>query len=157
MTRRIGHLWEPLTSFPHLLWAAQNSARGKRWKPGVLKFHSEREHELIRLQEELRTKTYQPGPCHTFEIREPKPRLISAARYRDRVVHHALTGILEPIWERCFLHDCCACRKGRGTHAGMRRVQEFARRQRWVWKADLRKYSFRASITPSSRSSSAAR
>ncbi len=69
-----------------------------------------------------------------------KPRLISAAPYRDRVVHHALTGILEPICERSFLADSFACRKGKGTHAAMRRCQQFARRHRWAYKADVRKF-----------------
>ena len=138
MGRRHGWLWERLTSFAHPLHAAKQSARGKRWRPEVLRYHAELEYEILALQESLNAKTYQPGEYRTFEIREPKPRLISAAPYRERVVHHALTAMLEPIWEQSFLADSFACRKGKGTHAAMRRCQELARRHRWVYKADVK-------------------
>src|SRR5262249_9952400 len=87
-----------------------------------------------------REKTYRPGPYRTFVIREPKPRFISAAPYRDRIVHHALTQVLEPIFERFFLPDSYACRPGKGTHAAVRRCQQFARRFRYVRKADVQKF-----------------
>lgn len=133
-------MWSRLTSFAHLLAAARASARGKRFRPPVLAFHSELEYELLALKEELEQKTYRPGPYRTFMIREPKPRLISAAPYRDRVIHHALTRVLEPIYERSFIYDSYACRQGKGTHAAMRRCQEFARRHPWVYKADIAKF-----------------
>ena len=101
-------------------------------------FQSER--ELWRLHEELACKTYRPGPYRTFTIYEGKTRQISAAPFRDRVVHHALTGILEPIFERSFIFDSYACRKGKGTHAAVDRCQQFARRYRYVLKADVRKF-----------------
>ena len=71
---------------------------------------------------------------------EPKKRLISAAPFRDRVVHHALTRVLDPIFERSFIADSYACRKGKGTHAAVRRAQEFARRYPYVLKADIAKF-----------------
>src|ERR1019366_5854029 len=83
---------------------------------------------LWKLHEELSTKTYRPGAYRSFFIYEPKKRQISAAPYRDRVVHHALTGVLEPIFERSFIADSYACRKGKGTHAAVDRCQQFARR-----------------------------
>jgi retron-type reverse transcriptase len=138
--KRQGFLWERLISFENLLAAARQSARHKRFKAPVLAFHAELEHELFRLQKELRERTWRPGAYNTFTIREPKPRLISAAPYADRVVHHALVNILEPIWERSFITDSYACRKGKGTHAAVRRAQEFARRHRWVWKADVARF-----------------
>lgn len=138
--KRHGNLWDTLISFPNLLRAAKNSARGKRFLPPVLKFHSELEHELFKLGHELREKTYRPGGYRTFQIHTPKKRLISAAPYRDRVVHHALVNVLEPIYEHCFIHDSYACRKGKGTHAAMRRVQHFAQRHTWAWKADIAKF-----------------
>ena len=101
-------------------------------------FHLER--ELLRLHEELASKTYRPGPYRTFTIYEGKTRQISAAPFRDRVVHHALTGVLEPIFERSFILDSYACRKGKGTHAAVDRCQQFARRYRYVLKADVRKF-----------------
>jgi retron-type reverse transcriptase len=138
--KRAGNLWQELIAFPNLLRAAREARRGKRFRPDVLAFHFDLEHELWTLHKELSTKTYRPGPYHTFTIRYPKPRLISAAPYRDRVVHHALVNVLAPIWEQAFVPDCYACRKDKGTHAAVRRCQQLARRFRYVFKADIRKF-----------------
>ena len=117
-----------------------SAARGKRFKPGVARFVFDLERQLLLLHEELASKTYRPGPYRTFTIYEGKTRQISAAPFRDRVVHHALTGVLEPIFERSFIFDSYACRKGKGTHAAVDRCQQFARRYRYVLKADVRKF-----------------
>jgi retron-type reverse transcriptase len=129
-----------MISFENVLRAAHAAARGKRFKPGVARFFFHLEPELLRLHEELAAATYRPGPYRTFTIYEGKARQISAATFRDRVVHHALTGVLEPIFERSFIFDSYACRKGKGTHAAVDRCQEFARRFRYVLKADARKF-----------------
>jgi len=92
------------------------------------------------LQDELIEKTYLPGPYKEFHISEPKLRLISAAPYRDRVVHHALCNIIEPIFDKTFIHDSYACRKGKGTHRAIDRFQLFARKTRYVLKCDIVKY-----------------
>jgi RNA-directed DNA polymerase len=138
--KRYGRLWEEMISFENLLRAAHAAARGKRFKPGVARFFFHLEPQLLRLHEELAAETYRPGPYRTFTIYEGKTRQISAAPFRDRVVHHGLTRILEPIFERSFIHDSYACRKGKGTHSAVKRCQEFARRFRYVLKADIRKY-----------------
>jgi retron-type reverse transcriptase len=137
--KRHGHLWDELIRFANLLRAARQAQRGKRRRPDVARFHFVLEPELWRLHEELANRAYQPGPYRTFTIQEPKQRLISAAPYRDRVVHHALCNILEPIFERSFLFDSYACRKHKGTHAAVRRCQDYARRFAYVLKADIRK------------------
>ena len=129
-----------MISFGSLLQAAHSAARGKRFKPSVARFIFDLERQLLLLHEELASKIYRPGPYRTFTIYEGKTRQISAAPFRDRVVHHALTGILEPIFERSFIFDSYACRKGKGTHAAVDRCQQFARRYRYVLKADVRKY-----------------
>jgi retron-type reverse transcriptase len=138
--KRYGNLWDGMISFENLLRAAEKARRGKRFRPPAARFFFHLERELWRLHEELVAKTYRPGPYRTFKIYEAKKRQISAAPFRDRVVHHALTGILEPIFERSFIHDSYACRKGKGTHAAVDRCQEFVRRFRYVLKADVRKY-----------------
>lgn len=138
--KRYGGLWGQLVSFPHL-WAAYRKARrGKRKHPGVAAFELNVERELCSLQDELIEQTYAPGPYRTFTIVDPKPRLISAAPFRDRVVHHALTSILEPIWERLFIADTYACRKGKGSHAAVDRFQKFAQQNQYVLKCDVSKY-----------------
>jgi retron-type reverse transcriptase len=138
--KRHGQLWPRLIAFPNLLRAARQAGRGKRFRPDVAHFHFNLERELWALHAELVGHTYRPGPYRSFTIREPKERLISAAPYRDRVVHHALVNVLEPIFERSFSFDSYACRKGKGTHAAVRRCQEFSRRHRYVFKADVRKF-----------------
>jgi len=133
-------LFDRLTSFSNLLLAAQRAQRGKRVRPNVAAFWLNREQELVRLQESLQTRTYRPGPYRTFILHEKKPRLISAAPFRDRVVHHALCNIIEPIFDRSFLFDSYACRKGKGTHAAVERASTYTRRFRYVLKCDLEKY-----------------
>src|SRR6516162_549701 len=135
--KRHGNLWEQVISFEALLRAADTARRGKRFRPTVAAFHFDQERALWKLHEELATKTYRPGAYRSFFIYEPKKRQISAAPYRDRVVHHALVNVLEPIYERTFIADSYACRKGKGTHAGVQRCQQFARRFRYVLKADV--------------------
>ncbi len=138
--RRQGGIWEELISFPNLLRAAQKAARGKRARSNVARFHLDLEGQLCRLQDELIAKTYLPGQYRTFAIHEPKARTISAAPYRDRVVHHGLCQVLEPAFERRFIFDSYACRKGKGTHAALARFTQFARRNRYVLKCDVRRY-----------------
>ena len=96
--------------------------------PRRARFFFDLERELSGCTRNSPAKTYRPGPYRTFTIYEGKTRQISAAPFRDRVVHHALTGVLEPIFERSFIFDSYACRKGKGTHAAVDRCQQFARR-----------------------------
>jgi retron-type reverse transcriptase len=138
--KRHGHLWPHVVSFESLLRAAERARKGKRFRRATAAFHFNLEHELWALHEELSAKTYRPGPYRTFLVHEPKQRQISAAPYRDRVVHHALVGVLEPIYERSFIADSYACRKGKGTHAAVARCQHFARRFRYALKADVQKF-----------------
>ncbi|MSR59927.1 MAG: RNA-dependent DNA polymerase [Planctomycetaceae bacterium] len=138
--KRYGNLWSQLISFENLLRAALKARRGKRFRPSVANFEFCLEVELWRLHDELEAGTYRPGPYRSFRIFEPKERLISAAPYRDRIVHHALTSLLDPIYEPAFIHDSYACRQGKGTHAAVARCQEFARHFAYVLKADIRKF-----------------
>ena len=102
---RVGNVWERLVSFPNLLRAGRKARKGKRDRRDVAAFEYEVERQLLRIRAELQSGTFPFGPYHTFAITEPKPRLISAAPYRDRVVHHALCNVLEPIYERSFIFD----------------------------------------------------
>jgi retron-type reverse transcriptase len=138
--KRNSGLWEQVISFEALLCAAEKARKGKRFRPAVAAFHFDQERALWKLHEELSSKTYRPGAYRSFFIYEPKKRQISAAPYRDRVVHHALVNVLEPIYERSFIADSYACRRDKGTHAAVDRCQEFARRFRYVLKADIQKF-----------------
>src|SRR3954453_4525096 len=107
--KRHGHLWQNIISFEALLNAADTARRGKRFRPAVASFHFYQERALWKLHDELTTKTYRPGAYRSFFISEPKQQQISAAPYRDRVVHHALVNVPEPIYERSFISDSYAC------------------------------------------------
>lgn len=89
---------------------------------------------------ELAGFTYRPGPYTSFYVHEPKRRLISAAPFRDRVVHHALCNLIEPLFERSFIFDSYANRVGKGTHAALDRAQHFARRYPYVLQCDVRQF-----------------
>ncbi|MCI0520103.1 MAG: reverse transcriptase/maturase family protein [Chloroflexi bacterium] len=133
-------MYDTLTSWDNLLWAYRKAARGKRGHPNVAAFEYRLEDNLFLLQEELRAFSYCPGAYHSFTIHEPKRRLISAAPFRDRVVHHALCNLIEPIFERSFISDSYANRIKKGTHAALGRLQGFARRYPYVLQCDIRQF-----------------
>src|SRR3989337_3049391 len=129
-----------LCSWDNLLLAYRRASKGKRGHPNVPSFEHRLEDNLVALQTELQTQTYRPGPYHSFYIHEPKRRLISAAPFRDRVVHHALCGVIEPLFERRFIYDSYANRVGKGTHRALDRCQHFARRHVYVLQCDLKQF-----------------
>lgn len=120
--------------------AYRSCRRRKRYRQPACEFDFHWEQNLLNLQRELQRDCYEHGPYYHFHIREPKPRLISAAPFRDRVVHHAVVNILEPIFERRFIHDSYACRVGKGTHRAIQRTQHFLRRFPWCLKTDIVKF-----------------
>lgn len=134
------NLYGKICSFENLLKAAKKAELGKRFRENVARFNVNLEKELVQLRRELLNQSYQPGPYRHFIVYESKKRLISAAEYRDRVVHHALCNIIEPIFDRIFIYDSYACREEKGTHRAVARFSEFARRNRFVFKCDIQKY-----------------
>ena len=138
--KRYGNLWPQIIDFENLLLAAGKAERGKRFRQNVLAFNYNRERELLNLHQSLKSQTYQPGKYQVFRVHSPKPRLISAAPYRDRVVHHALCNVIQPIFERTFIFDSYANRLGFGTHRALRRFTAFARSSRYILQCDIRKY-----------------
>jgi retron-type reverse transcriptase len=138
--RSYNNLYEKIVSFQNLLLASRLAQRGKRYKNSPARFNFFLEKELWRLHTELVEERYEPGEYHHFVIYEPKERTISSAPYRDRVLHHAIHNVLEPIFEPSFIHDSYATRKGKGTHAAIDRFQEFAKTNSFVLKCDIRKY-----------------
>lgn len=137
---RNGELFRELCEPAHLIRSARAASRGKRRKPDVARFLLELEPECLRLAEELSAGAWSPGIYRTFRIVEPKPRLISAAPFRDRVVHHALVSLLEPHFERRFVAHSYACRVGKGSHAALLRASRLMASRRFVLKADVAKF-----------------
>ena len=134
------HLYEQVYDWDNLYLAYRKARKGKRGRPPAATFEFDLEANLVTLQQELREKRYEPGAYSSFYIHEPKRRLISAAPFRDRVVHHALCNVIEPIFERSFIFDSYANRAGKGTHAALDRAQQFARRYRYVLQCDVKQF-----------------
>ncbi len=138
--KRVGGLWSAVTSWENLFEALRRAALGKKKRPEVAAFLFDQESRLAGLRRELLDGSYRPGPYRMFRIFEPKPREISAAPFADRVIHHALTQVLEPIFERRFVPVSFACRTGLGTHAAVGHIQRAASHGGYALRCDIRKY-----------------
>ncbi len=138
--RRAGHLFERLLTWENLLSATHKAARGKKSRPAVARFLFHLETELLDLRQELESGLWRPRPYRRFSIRDPKPRIISAADFRDRVVHHAVMNVLDPYFERRLFGHSYACRRGKGTHAAVRFAQGQARRFPYFFKGDVDRF-----------------
>lgn len=140
MPKKKQNLFDAIASFPALRTAALRAAAGKRAKPGVAAFLANLEKEVLLLERELTEGRYRPGRYKKIEIFEPKHRIVSAAPFRDRVVHHAFCAVCEPIFAHGFIFDSYANRKGKGTHRAIRRYEFFRGRFRHVLRCDLYRY-----------------
>ena len=120
--------------------AYRKAGKGKRGIGSVAAFEYRLEDNLLILRAELTGQTYRPGPYTSFFIHEPKRRLISAAPFRDRVVHHALCNLIEPLFERGFIGDSYANRAGKGTHRALARCQQLARRYGYALQIDVEQF-----------------
>ena len=140
------NLYPQIYDFDNIHRAYLKARRAKRYKADVLKFSANLEENLINIQNHLIWKSYRPSPYKYFTIYEPKERLIAALPFTDRVVHHALCNVIEPICERSMIHDSYACRVGQGVLAGVLRTTQFLRDTHRLWgrvyclKADIKKF-----------------
>jgi retron-type reverse transcriptase len=146
MAKTHNHLWPSVYDFANLFLANKLAAKGKRYHHAALEFAANLEENLICLQNELVWGSYHPLPLREFWINDPKRRLISAPAFRDRVVHHAIVAIINPLFERRFIYDSHACRVGHGVQLAVQRIQQFARSARRDWgschfyKGDIKGY-----------------
>ncbi len=140
-------MFESIISLENLVRAWRVFRRGKRDKSDVQSFERNLEDNLFALHDELRVKQYQHGQYERFHLFDPKHRIIHKAEVRDRVVHHAIYRILAPVFEQSFIFDSYSCRLDKGTHAGVDRLAQFARkvsknytRTCFALKCDIRKF-----------------
>lgn len=138
--KSFGGLFERICSLETLHEAAGKARKRKTRKGYVEDFGLRREREIAGLRRALLEGRYRPGAYREFRIFDPRERLISAAPFRDRVVHHALCHVLEPLLSRRFIYDSYSCQKGKGTGLGRERCRAFTNRYRYVLKADVQKY-----------------
>lgn len=138
--KTFNQLYPQIVAFENLLLAVRNCERGKRYRHDAGSFRTNREREILQLQRALKAQCYHPGEYRERVIHRPKRRLISAAPYRDRVVHHALCQVVMPLFERRMIQDLYSNRDDMGTHAAIRRCRHFTRRYRYVLKCDIGKF-----------------
>ena len=129
-----------IATYDNLAAAYALAARGKRRREEVAAFSARLSENLNRMAVDLRAGRYEPGPFRRFVVRDPKVRVIHAAPFRDRVVHHAIMRVAEPVFERGAMHQSYACRKGKGNRAARLAAAACARRWSWCLKMDVRKY-----------------
>ena len=138
--KRSGRLLEQIATHENMAEAFWKAAKGKHLRPEVISFRQNFKAETDALISGLIAETLDLGNYHFFDIYDPKPRRICAASFRERVLHHAVMNVCEPILERCAIFDSYACRKGRGSHKALDRAQYFLGKNSWFLKLDIHKY-----------------
>lgn len=140
MPKRHHELFDRFANFASLHAAAKTAVRGKRRKPGAAAFFANFEREILELERELQAGTYRPGRYVEILVRDPKERLVSAAPFRDRVVHHALCSVIAPIFEAGFIANTFANRVGKGTHRAIASYERYRDRHAHVLRCDIFRY-----------------
>jgi RNA-directed DNA polymerase len=139
--KRHGNLWDQIIDIHNLYRSYQMARKGKSWQDTIHKFDNDFDNNLFAIQDALTSQTFHTAPYKEKQIYEPKERTIYILPFSpDRIVHHALMRIVEPIWERMFIHDSYACRVGKGIHAGSKKTMEFVRRFKYCLKMDISKF-----------------
>jgi len=121
------NLFGKICSFENIYLAYLQARKCKRYRGNILEFGYNLEENLLKIQQELLNQTYQHGGYKEFTISDSKKRQIKAPSFPDRIVHHALCNIIEPIFDQGFIFDSYACRKGKGTHGAIKRLEKFWR------------------------------
>jgi len=141
------NIYEEIISLKNLTLAWKKARKGKTKKDYVKEFEENLAYNLKILHDELKSQTYKPKLLVTFVLRDPKTRKISKSDFRDRIVHHAIINILEPIFDKTFIYDSCANRKGKGNLFAIKRFEKFQRKvtnnfhsEAFCFKADIKHY-----------------
>lgn len=142
MSKKHRNLIEKIANIDNLRLAFAKTAKAKKITYGYLQFNEFSEANLALIREELLAGQYKIGGYRQFTVREPKPRLISALDFKDRLVQHAVCNIISPIFEAILLPNTFACREGRGTHAGVHYIQSKVRQTgyKYFLKTDYSKF-----------------
>ena len=146
-------LYKEIISPINLFLAWKKARKGKTKKADVIGFEKDLEINLLILHNELKNGIYRPKKLVRFILKDPKTRIISKADFRDRIVHHAIINILEPIFDRGFIYDSCANRKGKGNLFALKRFELFSKKvskngkiNGWFGSNQIKGYCLKADI-----------
>jgi len=147
VSMEINNLYPQIYNLSNLILAWRKARKGKTKKYYVIEFEKDTIGNLLKLQKELIEQTYSPKPLVTFILRDPKTRKISKSAFKDRIVHHAICNIIEPIFDKIFIYDSCANRIGKGNLFAIKRFEFFKRKvtnnfktEAFCLKADIKHY-----------------
>lgn len=140
MPKRHADLFGQIANFQALTVAARLAVLEKRKKPGAAAFMANFEREILRLERQLQDGSYRPGRYVVIKVHDPKERMVSAAPFRDRVVHHALCAVVAPIFEAGFIGNTFANRTGKGTHNAIATYEKYRDRHAYTLRCDIYRY-----------------
>jgi RNA-directed DNA polymerase len=136
------NIYNQIYEFENLYSAYKKARKGKRGKKAVCEFEYDLEKNLFELQKDLKNETFRFSGYNEFIVTDPKERTISAAPFRDRVVHHAICNFLEPIMDKTLVDQTYACRYNKGSHRAIAKAVNYVRKYKYVLKLDVKKYFF---------------
>lgn len=138
--KRVGYLIEHIAEMNNLTWAFYKAAKGKAMNEDVREFRNSLQANLQKLQDQILTGDVSVGKYHYFKIYDPKERLICAASFDERVLHHAIMNVCHPFFERHLIDDTYATRVGKGTYKALEKAKKNMAKYKYVAKLDVRKY-----------------
>lgn len=138
--RRKGNLFDSIVDRENMRLAVFKAMKGKRHRSDVREWVANIDSNLNRVTEQLLSQTFPVGRAHQFVIYDPKERIITAACFEERMVHHAIMNVCEPYLDNIQIFDSYACRKGKGRLVCLERVGVFASQYQWFYKLDIRKF-----------------
>ena len=137
---RQGRLLEKIAEMENLQLAFYKAKKGKASKREVLKYGKHFQENLLNLRQQILSCRVIPGNYRYFTIYDPKKRLICAAPFGQRVLHHALMNVCHLFFEKVQIFDSYASRPGKGTYAALERAKQFNCHYKWFLKLDYNKY-----------------
>ncbi len=138
--KRVGHLYPAIAELDNLHAAFWKAVKGKQDRQEVIAFRANFDRNIEKLKQQIVERRPEIGGYRFFHVRDPKRRLICAAPFAERVLHHAVMNICESVLDSYAIHDSYACRPGKGSRLAVKRAQEFAGKNGWFLKLDIAKY-----------------
>jgi retron-type reverse transcriptase len=138
--KRQNRLFERIADYQNIRLAFLKTLRGKRSSAQAILFCGNADGNLETIRRRLNREPITWGGYTSFTITDPKERVISSAPFEDRIIHHAVMNILEPVFEGQMIYHTYACRKNKGTHAAVRYAFSRCKSSPWFLKLDMRKY-----------------